>query len=450
GRPRTVAAWRDALTSIGRPAARRPGPATDRAEKVADEADDYPPTVRVRRVPGREPSRRRAVVDGPGEPAAPPRRRRRAPRPLAAALLLLAAARGAGLAAAAWYGRPLYERYFKNEWLVDPAGGGDVATIADALARARDGATVLIRPGTYAESLVLDRPLHLRAAVPDEAPVIAPAEGGGPCLLATAAGATVSGLRLRSPAPAADPDGGAAPAVACLEVAGGDLRVEASAIAGGAAGPAVLIRDGAAPVIVGSAIEESAGPGIVALAGARGLIADNRIANVAGHSLVVRSGAEPEVTNNVIEGGGVVFAEGARGTFARNRLLSARASAIEVTTGADPLVADNHIEQPGEAGIFVHDLGRGTFKGNTVVGSGVSGVVIASGGAPRLEENTIQGSGEHGVLVIDRGGGVLERNAIANSGGHGIAVGPDAGVDLIDNRLDGNSREPQLLDARAG
>ena len=78
------------------------------------------------------------------------------------------------------------------------AAAATLSTIADAIARAGDGATIAIRPGTYDESLTIDAPLHLVPAVPDTPPLIAPTEG--PCVTATGAGGSISGLRLR-PAP---------------------------------------------------------------------------------------------------------------------------------------------------------------------------------------------------------------------------------------------------------
>src|SRR3712207_7550809 len=57
-------------------------------------------------------------------------------------------------------------RSFKEEWVVDPSGGGDFATIAEALDLARPGARILIRPGVYAESVVIHRDVALVAADP--------------------------------------------------------------------------------------------------------------------------------------------------------------------------------------------------------------------------------------------------------------------------------------------
>lgn len=429
-RPQTVSLWTAALRS----SADAPGIGLE-GPWLSSVLDDYPPTVRIRRAP-------RAKVAGSVTPMPPPAvrpRHRRAAVGLAVALLL---ALGAGVAAAAaWYGKPLYERYVKIAWVVDPSGGGDALTIADAIARAADNAIIEIRPGTYAESLVIDRPVHLRPAVPGTAPLIAPE--AGPCIRATSDGGSVTGLHFKGPEPA-DPEAVPDP---CLLIAGGSLRAEGNRITGGT-GPAVLIRDGSEPVISGNTIEDRTGPGIVVAAGARGQISQNTITGVAGPSLIVRSGAAPLITDTTIEGSGpVVFAEGATGTLEGNRITSSLGSAIEVTTGADPLVVDNQVGQAGGAGVFVYDHGRGRFERNLIVGSALSGVVVTAGGDPELTGNAIRESKEQGVLIVEGGRARLEGNAIEANAGHGIAIGTGAEAELTDNQLAGNA-EPQLRDGR--
>ena len=181
-RPQAVEDWSAAL-GVGseEPGLLAPAPATP------SPLEDYPPTVRVRRAPQTK------IAPGVAVPPLVPgsRSRPRGRLALAAALLL---ALGAGLAGAAWYGRPLYERYVKTDWLVDPGGAGDASSITDALARAGPGATIAIRPGIYDESLTLDRALHLVPAVPEAAPLIAPSKG--PCVTATATAGSITGLRF--------------------------------------------------------------------------------------------------------------------------------------------------------------------------------------------------------------------------------------------------------------
>jgi parallel beta-helix repeat protein len=430
-RPPSIAAWRERLAAALEQAERevaRPASA-DAAGRSGSAQDDYPPTIRVAR--RRSGNAGRRAVDSQRE--LPPSRSRRA-RVLPLALLLAALAT-AGIAAGL-YGPPLYERYLKTEWLVDRAGGGDAITIAGALARARDGAIIRIGPGTYEESLRVERPVSL-IALDGATPVVAPTSG--PCALVTSGTGTIAGLELRG-APAGA-DNAAAP---CVILAGSALTFEGNRIVGGA-GPAIAIRDGGEPLVRGNRLQ---GAGLVVSAGGRGTITDNSIVDAAGASLLVRGGADPSLSDNVIEGGGgVVFAEGATGSLIGNRLLAAAATAIRVTTGARPQIEGNTVEGAKEAGIFVYDGGSGRIEGNTVVGSGLSGVVIAGGGRPELVANTIRDSAEHGILVVEGGHARLAGNEIIANEGHGIALGADSEVELADNRLEDND-EPQLLDVR--
>jgi nitrous oxidase accessory protein NosD len=432
-RPQSVEDWRAALSiAVEHRALPEAAPARPAGSSALD---DYPPTVRVRRAPKTKVARPAAAPAGHATPS-----RSRGAGALVAAVLLLAAA--AGVAGAAWYGRPLYERHVKTDWLVDPAGGGDTASIADAIARARDGATIAIRPGTYEEQLTIERPVNLVAAVPDDPPLIAPSEGS--CLIATGTAGSISGLRFAG-AKAADPKIAAEP---CLLLSNSSLRIEGSQITGGT-GPAILVRDGGTPEIAGNAIENGAGPGIAVTAGAAPRIARNTIQKMAQAALIVRGGAAPAISDNTIEAsGGLVFAEGATGTLQGNRIGASTASGIEVTTGADPGVIDNTIEQAAGAGIFVYDHGRGRFERNVVDGSRLSGVVIATGGNARLSGNEIRDSEEHGVLVVEGGKAMLEGNAVADNRGNGIVIGWDAEIEQNGNEVSGNA-EPQLLDARA-
>ncbi len=290
-----------------------------------------------------------------------------------AAVLLLGLA--AALAAAAWHGWPLYEKYLKHAWTVDASGTGDALTIAEALSRAGPGAVIAIAPGIYPESLVIDYPVQLRAAVKDDPPLVAPA--AGPCLVSSASAAVITNLRLAVPAAGAPPPS----PVACVVVAGGRMTLENSRVSS-QQGPAIVISDGANPLIEGNTVE-----------GGRRCRHRRRLGvdryDYGQHAQEhrepgpdrERSGAEPDIIDNTIEAsGGVVFTEGAGGTFRGNRILAARANAIEVAEGADPLVADNMIENAAEAGVFVYANGAGRFEGNAIVAGKLSGIVVAGGG----------------------------------------------------------------------
>lgn len=420
-RPRSAEDWAEML-QVRRVASRplepeRWFPATDKdapAAAAADKGrdDDVPPTVRIRRTKG-EPMPA-ASTAAAGQTAAPRRRQR-----LRWMLLPLAVLVAAIVAGALWAGRPVYDRYLKREWLVAKDGSGDATTIGEALRRAGDAATIFVGSGTFAETLVVNRPVQLAAAEGAE-PVVAPVDG--PCLVARGDGASVTGLSLRAPA-AKEPT---VPAMPCVVIASGTLKLQDSRISA-LSGPAILVRDGARPLIQRNVVSDTPAP-----------------------SLVVRSGAEPTILENTIrDSGSVVFGEGAKGTFQNNTVSGSRASALQIRAGADPRVVGNTIEAAAEAGVFIYDSGRGYLEDNRILGSTLSGIVVAGGSAPVLTANAISASGEHGIIILESSGGAIDRNVITANKGSGLVLSPESAVELGTNQLEGNG-VPELVDARGG
>ncbi|RPH74115.1 MAG: hypothetical protein EHM88_23300, partial [Candidatus Rokuibacteriota bacterium] len=189
-RPQSVAAWRERLAAALEQAEQEvaPPPSEEATGRAGPAPQDYPPTIRVARARAGNPGPRPAEGQRDETPLRPLRWTRMLPF-----ALLLGALVAAGVAAGL-YGWPLYERYLKTEWLVDQAGGGDAITIADALARARDDAIIRIGPGTYEESLRIERPAHL-IALDGASPIVAPKSG--PCALVTSRTGSIAGLDLR-------------------------------------------------------------------------------------------------------------------------------------------------------------------------------------------------------------------------------------------------------------
>lgn len=408
-------------------------------------ADPNPPTVRIARrpppspPPASPPPPQRLIEpipmpgDGGGDGPGPGRgggAARRWPWLLPA---LIAIGLAAGLGWFAW------DRAFgsRSVWLVDAGGQGDLPTIGEAIARSRDGALILVRPGTYAESLLIDRPVQLRAADPAQPPLVAPVQG--PCVTASATGAQISGFAFRG-----GEAGGAA--AGCILITGGDLSLIDARIGSGP-GPAIVIAGAADPLIRDTTITDGRDVGLLVTAGARGRIEGNRWAGLSRAAILVRGG-EPAIAGNTFErSGSVVFAERAKGSFERNTILSGTASGLQITGAAEPRVAGNTIEAPSESAIFVYEGGAGTIDANIIRNAGLSGIVLDGAGTIAITGNTITGSGEYGILALGAAAGRIDGNTVSGSRRNGIVLGEDARVELGRNTLEGNP-VPQVIDAR--
>ena len=84
---------------------------------------------------------------------------------MAATLLALMMIIGAGVAGAQLLAA-------NGPIIVDASGGGDFTTIAAAVEEAADGDTILVRPGTYGEEIVIDKDITLRGDGPVDEVVI--------------------------------------------------------------------------------------------------------------------------------------------------------------------------------------------------------------------------------------------------------------------------------------
>lgn len=435
-RPASAADWREALASAAE--AERPDAPSlvQLAAAIQDEddidlppADDVPPTALLPRQALIGEGRQR--VGGSARDAeTAPRRRVMGGLPAALVLVLLAGAAGA----AGWWGWTWYSETTKKEWLVDPAGGGDALSVGDAVARAPAGATIRIRPGTYAESLTLRRPVHLEAVAEDGAEVvISPISGS--CLVVDAPSGSVRGLAFNG-------GDGAAP---CLEIASGTMEVVGNRL-GPWSGTALLIRDGAAPVIRDNIFADIDGTAIVVAGQGGGFIEANQIERTTKSAVRVEAGADPTVRGNRIHQAGqagLLIDQGALGLYSENEITESGASAIEVRGGAVPKVSANRIEGAAQAGLFIHEGARGVYQENVIQGSKMSGVVIASGAAPLVSNNEIAGGEQHGILVVVGGGGRIVGNRITKNSGHAIVLGGAGEVVMEDNELKGN-RRPQV------
>lgn len=437
-RPASAAAWRSDLFAAAEPERPEAPTLAQLAGAIREEdttdlppADNVPPTALLPHgaagVPLRAPrSKRAGAVQG----TQALRRRRGRGVAAAVALLVIAAAGGA----AGWWGWTWYRDAIKQAWLVDPAGGGDTVSVGEAVARAPAGATIRIRPGLYAESLALERPVHLEALAENGAPVvISPVTGA--CIVLGAPSGSIRGLAFEG-------GNGATP---CLEIAAGAMEVVGNRL-GPWSGTGLLIRDAAVPAVRENRFVDIDGTAIVIEGRGGGFIEENEIERTSKSAVKVQAGADPTVrANRILRAGqaGLLIEQGSSGHYSENEIVESAASAIEVRGGAAPRVAANRIEASAQAGLFIHEGARGEYLDNVVLNSKLAGVVVAGGAAPLLSNNEIANGEQHGVLVVGGAGGRIEGNRITGNSGHGIVLGGAGPAVVEDNELKGN-RRPQV------
>ena len=291
--------------------------------------------------------------------------------------------------------------------VVDWMKRGDFDTIGSAIEAAEPGTRILVRPGTYREGLVIDKPLEILGDGKRE-DIVVEAKGKNAVLFKSTMG-RIANLTLRQ-------RGGGD--WYCVDVTQGRLDLSDCDISSDSHA-CIAIHDGAAPVVRRNRIHDGKQGGVLVHSEGRGTIEDNEITGNAYSGIEIQQGADPVVRRNRIhngkQGGVIVHLEG-RGTIEDNEITGNAYSGIEIKQGADPVVRRNRIHDGKKSGVFVHSEGRGTIEDNEITRNGNSGVVVQDSGNPTVRNNRITNNKYFGVYVESSGMGTFEGNTLEGNG----------------------------------
>ena len=233
---------------------------------------------------------------------------------------------------------------------------GNYTSIAEAIQNEKAGTRILVRPGHYRESLVIDKPLEIIGDGNRDDIVLETA--GKDLVLFNASMGRMSNLTLRQRG------GGLFDAVA---IAQGRLDLEDCDISS-QGWAAIAINEGADPRVRRNRIQDCKEAGISVYASVSGIIEDNEISGIGSIGIGIHDGADPIVRRNRIcdskEHGIAVF-EGGAGLIEDNEIFGNAKSGIDVTDAGNPTVRGNWI-RGNQVGIRVYDGGQGTFENNVL------------------------------------------------------------------------------------
>jgi len=221
---------------------------------------------------------------------------------LAAALILLTDA------VPRWLLATIRPPSWSRTWVVGPDADADFGTIGEALAQARSGDTIEVRPGEYSEAVVLRGDITLVSQRRHEAVIRAPVGGPRPWIAVDIqSGATG---RLAGFSVAGSP---AHPLT--LGVMAGDADVEIDDLdISGAESAGISVAPRSRVVIRSSYIHHNDGDGVVVRQGATPLLWHNMIVeNGSEHArpaLLVHEPARPTLVGNILAARGVEPVQG--------------------------------------------------------------------------------------------------------------------------------------------
>jgi len=284
-------------------------------------------------------------------------------------------------------------------------GRGDFTTISAALKQAPIGARVLVRPGHYNESLIMDRPIE-QIGEGDRDDIVVEGAQSETLTFDTNIG-FVRNMTLRQ---RGDNN-------YCVWVKQGRLTIEECDITSRSLS-CLAVANAADPRVRRNRIHDATSCGILLHVDARGTYEDNDIFANTFAGIQVGGKSDPIVRRNRIHDGradGVLVIEDSRGTYEDNDIFANANSGIEVRGKSDPVVRRNRVHDGKHPGIYLHDDGRGTYEDNEISGNAFAGVRVKERGIPNVRRNKITGNGHEAVWVTDEGGGTYEDNDLRDN-----------------------------------
>jgi parallel beta-helix repeat protein len=246
--------------------------------------------------------------------------------------------------------------------IVDPwPGRGDFTSVSAAIEEAKPGDKIVVRPGVYAEGLMMDKPLEIVGDGPvDE--ILIQARGMHALAFRTEVG-RVANMTLRQV-------GGVGNWYA-VDVSQGRLKLEGCDISS-RGGVCIVIRDGADPQLRRNTIHDGKQSGVYIGNDGRGTLEDNDIAGNGTSGVEMSSEGNPTLRRNKIHHNrehGVCAYFGGLGMLEDNDIIGNRQSGVHTYNAANLTVRHNRINGNGYAAVWIDEGGRGVFEDNDLTGN---------------------------------------------------------------------------------
>jgi parallel beta-helix repeat protein len=291
--------------------------------------------------------------------------------------------------------------------VVDAYQRGHFATVSEAIEAAKPGDRILVRPGLYEESLVVEKPLEIIGDGPVEDIVIRARDDHVLAFRASIGRAANLSLRVT----ASDKNLGVTILQGRLDLEGCDISSRA--------GSCVYITAGADPRLRRNKIHDARDSGVWVGENGLGTLEDNEITGNGLVGVANQTGGNPVLRRNQIRGnkeGGVYVHENGLGTLEDNEISGNDDAGVVIWTGGNPVLRHNEIRQNKYSGVFVYEGGLGSLEDNEISGNNYSGLEITGGGSPTVRGNRINSNAHHGVYIYEGGKGVIEDNDLTGNG----------------------------------
>lgn len=310
----------------------------------------------------------------------------------------------------------------KRSWailclVVSKKSNGDYQTIQEAINNARSGMRILVRPGLYLESLVIDKPLEILGDGKAQDIIIQSPDRD--CLLMQTDYAVVRNLTLQgSSRHPGDKD-------FVVNIPQGQLIVEDCYLTSASLSCIAIHGDKANPTIRRCFISSGKESGISVYENGQGIIEDCNIFSNGLAGAIIQNGGNPIIRRCKIfkgDSNGILVYDSGQGTIEDCEIFNNINTGIEIRENGHPIIRNCKIYQGKTSGIFVHSNGQGIIKNCEIFGNGLQGIAIEEGGNPVIYQCKIYQEKESGILIYQNGKGIVKDCEIFDNFHTGVEI----------------------------
>jgi len=281
-------------------------------------------------------------------------------------------------------------------------GSGDFRTLREALAAAPEGAEIVLRPGIYSGSVLLDKNVRISGGSTLSEVIF---DGGdGPAIVVSTDTPSVRRITVRG---RGGPAGKPSPAV---EIAGGAPVFEDCDFGSGSPMEIVRVHGPANPTFRNCLFRDGQAAGVLVEDGAKGVF-DNCSFLGCSMGAAVLSGADPVFRNCRFRGSaiyGILVYEKGRGRFEKCDFFENVHFGAAINEGGNAVFVDCRIHDNKGRGLSLQRGGLGTFERCEFAANDLAGVDIGSESHPVFKSCTIKDNREAGVAASAGASGTFD------------------------------------------
>ncbi|MBW4642444.1 MAG: right-handed parallel beta-helix repeat-containing protein [Goleter apudmare HA4340-LM2] len=310
---------------------------------------------------------------------------------------------------------------FKSNLVVSSGGSGDYKTISEAIKNAQPGTTILVRPGLYQESLIVNKFLKIIGDGPKAQIIIENADSN--CLVLDTDNAEITGLTLRGLA------GQNNKKFFTVDILQGkpvltDCDITSDSLAG------VAVHGTTAnPTIQKCQVHDGKSGGIYIYDNAQATLAECEVFRNTLINVEIKGSSNVVVQKcNIYDGkdGGLVFHVNAQGTAEDCDIFGNALVNVEIRENSKPVIQRCKIHDGKQAGIAIVENSQGVVKDCDIYANFYSGVEIREGSNPLVQRCQIHDGKQGGLLIQKKARGTVENCNIFNNALSGVEIREDS------------------------